>query len=116
MRSVRYTKNNRSSHKRTLRSSDFVLLGIDGVDHDVTWSAENGFTVVMNNKVSDSLVEALPNEFAIVGEDEPDPVVLDPMTSLASSASLSPEESLDSSQDDENDDEGDSSADDDPDE
>lgn len=51
--------------RRVLNPSDFDRLGVDCSD-TLVWSPENNHTIEMSNKASDSLVAALPTEFAIV--------------------------------------------------
>ena len=86
MKSVRYRKA-RSGVVRILRTQDLDRLGIKHKGQDLTWNQANNFTVVMNNQMSDSLVEKLPGDFDASdaeGEDET-PEVQEVMTSLASS-------------------------------
>lgn len=60
---------------RVLRAKD---LDRHGIEHkledgeDMVWNEANGFSVVMSNRASDSLVELLPDEFEAVDEDADD--------------------------------------------
>jgi hypothetical protein len=101
MKRVRYARP-RANFIRTLRVKDLDQLGIDHKGEDLVWDKDNGFEIVMSNKMSDSLVEKLPNEFILFDSDaEDEPVeVLDPMTSLASQQSELPEEEPESSESD----------------
>ena len=86
MKSVRYLKA-RSGVVRILRTKDLDRLDIKHKGQDLVWNKDNNFTIVMNNQMSDSLVEKLPGDFVASdadGEDET-PEVQEVMTSLASS-------------------------------
>lgn len=101
MKAVRYARP-RPNFRRTLRPRDLDMLGLENKGETLVWSPENKFTIVMSNKASESLVAKLPGEFILFdaeGDDEPEEV-LDPMTSLASTQSSSPEEQPDESQPD----------------
>jgi hypothetical protein len=92
MKKVRYRYAS-SGTSRRLRVADLDALGIDHKqDEDLVFNQANKFTIEMNNKASDSLVAALPKEFAVVGEDEDDEFeVPAPMTSIAQSGSGEPQ-------------------------
>jgi len=84
MKAVQYA-NPRAGYVRILRTTDLDSLGIQHKGEDLIWNKENNFTIVMNNQMSDSLVERLPTEFIATdtGEaDEADPIP-EVMTSLA---------------------------------
>ena len=53
----------RKGFKRTLRPKDLDQLGVPHEGVALSWSAENQFTIVMSDEMSDSLVAALPKEF-----------------------------------------------------
>lgn len=91
MKSVRYMYP-RANFRRVLRPTDLERLGMINVKETLVWEPENGFTIVMNNKLSDSLVDKLPSEFIALDADGDDeaPVVLEPMTSIAQSTSGNP--------------------------
>lgn len=115
MKAVRFNRP-RANFRRILRPHDLEALGISSKE-TLVWNPENNFTIVMNNKLSESLVGKLPGEFTMSdteGDDE-DPEVLDPMTSLAQSGSGHPEGSADESKDDPDDDDDESIDADDPD-
>jgi hypothetical protein len=104
MKAVRH-RNPRAGYIRILRTSDLDALGIKHKGQDLVWNQDNNFTIVMNNQMSDSLVERLPTEFIAMDAEEADEAseVPDPMTSLASSlpeASESDPESSEASGDD----------------
>jgi hypothetical protein len=71
MKAVRYVEN-RAGYVRILRTSDLDSLGIKHHGEDLVWNQENNFTIVMNNQMSDSLVERLPTEFVAEDADEAD--------------------------------------------
>jgi hypothetical protein len=90
MKAVRYL-HPQAGAVRVLRTKDLDQLGIKHKDEDLVWNQENNFTIVMNNHMSDSLVEMLPTEFVAMDTDEADeaPEVPEPMTSLAPSGTES---------------------------
>lgn len=99
MKRVRYARP-RANFERILRVSDLDALGVPHKGEPLVWNQANGFEIVMSNKMSESLVDKLPKEFILFdtdGEDEA-PEVLEPMTSLAQSASDEPEELPDESE------------------
>lgn len=99
MKNVHYRKP-RANFRRVLRPKDLEQLGISGVKETLIWETSNRFTVVLNNKVSESLVEKLPTEFKMTdaeGDDEI-PEVPELLTSLAESASSDPEGSVNESE------------------
>jgi len=100
MKAVRYA-NPRSGYVRILRTTDLDSLGIKHKGEDLVWSKENNFTIVMNNQMSDSLVERLPTEFIAVDAEEADEAdpVLEAMTSLAQSHPVSSESAPEASED-----------------
>ena len=53
----------RKGYKRTLRVRDLDQLGIPHQGQPLSWGPENGFTIVMSDEMSDSLIAALPKEF-----------------------------------------------------
>lgn len=72
MKTVSY-KRPRKNFTRTLRPIDLARLGIQSKE-TLVWSGENQFSLVLNNRLSDSLVAKLPAEFSAVDAegDEPD--------------------------------------------
>ena len=105
MKHVRYTEP-KPNFTRTMRIQDFVSLGIPAPPADAVWSTANGFTVVMSNKVSDSLVAKLPEDFMIMKELGDDEILSNDVmvTSSDQSASVDPKKSSDDSQGDPDDD------------
>lgn len=91
MKRVRYARP-RANFVRRLRPIDLRQLGIDH-NEELVWNQANRFEIVLSNKVSESLVARLPDEFILFeagGEDEA-PEVKEPMTSIAESASVDSE-------------------------
>jgi len=101
MKSVTYIRG-RAKFRRVLRPSDLDRLGVPHKDEDLVFSPENKFTIVMNNKMSDSLVAAFPDDFkaySVDGDDEePEIEVKEPLTSLTASSAQDPDESADDSE------------------
>lgn len=97
MKEVRYIRV-KPNFRRIMRVKDFVALGIDPPASDQMWSAQNRFTVVMSNELSDSLVAKLPAEFMIMNELGDDDAPID------ESASSDPQEQSDASEGDPDDD------------
>lgn len=117
MRRVRYIKV-RANFTRTLRVKDLEMLGIPHLNKPLSFHSGNQFTLVMSNKMAESLVAKLPKEFMMFdpeGDDET-PEVLEPLTSLMPSINSKPEESSDDSLGDPDDDDESSTGDDGPDE
>lgn len=67
MKSVHYTRP-RPGFSRVLRPIDLASLGIQSKEN-LEWSGANNFCLVLNNKLSESLVEKLPAEFVMVDVD-----------------------------------------------
>lgn len=101
MKSVTYL-HGRAKFRRVLRPMDLDRLGVPHKGEDLVFEPGNKFTIVMNNKASDSLVEAFPNDFKaypVDGDDEaPEVEVLEPLTSLHASSATEPDESADDSE------------------
>jgi len=70
---------------RILRPIDLASLGIQAKE-TLVWSEQNKFCLVLNNKLSDSLVEKLPEDFLATDAegDEPDDEISDPLVTLQS--------------------------------
>lgn len=81
MKLVRYRRP-RAGFSRVLRVKDLDQLGIKHKGEDLVWNKDNNFQVVMNNQMSESLVEKLPGEFSAMDTDEADeaPEVPEPLT------------------------------------
>jgi hypothetical protein len=105
MKTVSY-KRPRKNFRRTLRPIDLASLGIQ-TKETLVWSGENQFSLVLNNKLSESLVAKLPNEFSMVDADGDEPDADDDESSEDQS-----EESPSDSDDDGNDDDESSTGDD----
>jgi hypothetical protein len=71
MKSVRYTKGSKGII-RVMRPQDLDRLHVPHDGEDLVWNQANNFTIVMNNRMSDSLVERLPTEFVAEDADEAD--------------------------------------------
>lgn len=100
----------RPDFNRVLRPQDLATLGIE-TKEILVWSTENNFQLTLNNKLSESLVAKLPDDFYLSNrqDDEPAPIVDDLDAG-------SPEEIVNDSQSDENDDDESLTVDIDPDE
>lgn len=98
MKNVQYARP-KKDFSRVLRPIDLASLGIQSKE-TLVWSEQNRFCLVLNNKLSESLAEKLPNDFLITDAegDEPDIEISDPLTSLQS-----PQGVVNDSLDDEND-------------
>lgn len=107
MQSVTYLKG-RAKFRRVFRVSDLDRLSIPHKGEDLVFSADNRFTIVMSNKMSESFVAAFPKEFKAYpaeGDDESHELeVKDPLISLTESSHDEPEGLLDASVEPENDD------------
>ena len=99
MKRLRYARP-RANFVRVIRVKDMDRLGISHKGEDLVFSTDNGFEIVMSNKMSESLVDKFPGEFLVFDSDaEDEPVeVPEPMTSLAQSASSDPQGEPESSQ------------------
>ena len=117
MKRVRYARP-RPNFTRTFRVKDLDQLGIPHFDEPISFHSGNRFEVVMSNRMSESFVAKLPNEFILfdVDGDDEAPEVLNQMTSITPSASSNLQELPFDSLGDPDDDDESSTGDDDPDE
>lgn len=63
------------TYRRELSVDDLVSLGAKSAKEDLVFSRENGFILELNNEVSDSLVDKLPDEFVLVDDKEAEAIV-----------------------------------------